>query len=78
MVASTFEDYNPIISRDSFVRRALKEECSQALESCFPDIQVIKPLALVERCHCGPYEWRESYHDEFHLNHFYHDCDFLF
>ena len=32
--------------------------------SSFPDIRVIKPLAPVERCHCGPYEWRESYHDE--------------
>ena len=43
MVASTFEDYNPIISRYSFVRRALKEECSQALESCFQE-GILTPL----------------------------------
>ena len=43
MVASTFEDYNAIISRDSFVRRALKEECSQAPEWCFQE-GILTPL----------------------------------
>ena len=43
MVASTFEDYNAIISRDSFVRRALKEECSHTPEWCFQE-GILTPL----------------------------------
>ena len=67
--------------------------CKNAIETCrsrtnlqgvilcissLPDIQVIKPFALIERCHCRPHEWSKSYHDEFHLNYFYRDCEFLF
>ena len=67
--------------------------CKNAIETCqcksnlqevilcisfLPDIQVIKRFALIERCHCRPHEWSKSYQDEFHLNYFYRDCDFLF
>ena len=43
MVASTFVDYNAVISRDSYVQRVLKEDCSQAPESCFQE-GILTPL----------------------------------